>query len=461
MAQVDLGNVGASEISAYDWRSRRLFVVNNDGASRIEVLDLSAFPVVNRLPSINLGTLGAANSVAAHDGLLAVALEAPTKTDNGQVVFYDAERLTITRQVTVGPLPDMVTFSPDGRLAITANEGEPNDAYTIDPAGSVSIINVADFTVTTLDFAGFANQQTELVRNGFKVFGPTGFAQNIEPEYVAVSDDSNTAWVTLQENNGIARVDLTARRITGLFALGTKDFNQTANAIDPSDRDSRIALATWPVRGHYQPDAIAFFTTNNQPYLITANEGDAREYAGYTENRRLSALTLDPARFPNAATLRADASLGRLNVSTAVGNTDADPELEEIYVVGSRSFSIWDAANGNLVYDCGRQLEERAIAANLYDDARSDDKGVEPEAVTVARINNRPIAFVGMERADAVAVYDVSNPTAPTLLQMLPSGDAPEGALLVRATQSPNQKSLLIISSEGDGTVRFYQPDNL
>jgi hypothetical protein len=461
VAQIDLGNAGASEISAYDWRSKRLFVVNNDGASRIEVLDLSAFPVINRLPSINVSALGAANSVAAYDGLLAVALEATTKTDNGQVVFYNTEQLTVVRQVTVGPLPDMVTFSPDGRLAITANEGEPNDTYTIDPPGSVSIINVGDFTATTLDFAGFASQQADLVRNGFKVFGPTGFAQNIEPEYVAVSDDSNTAWVTLQENNGIARVDLAARRITGLFALGTKDFSQAANAIDPSDRDNRIALGTWPVRGHYQPDAIAFFLANNQPYLITANEGDAREYTGYTENRRLSTVTLDPARFPTAATLRMEANLGRLNISTAVGNTDADPELEEIYVVGSRSFSIWNPDNGNLVYDCGRLLEDQVITANWYDDARSDDKGVEPEGVTVGRINNRAVAFVGMERADAVAVYDVSNPTAPTLLRMLQTGDAPEGVLLVRATQSPNQKSLLVVSSEADGTVKFYQPDAL
>jgi WD40 repeat protein len=355
----------------------------------------------------------------------------------------------------------MVTFSPDGRLVVTANEGEPNDAYTIDPPGSVSIINVADFSVTTLDFASFAGQQADLARNGFKVFGPTGFAQNIEPEYVAISDDSNTAWVTLQENNGMARVDLVARRITNVFGLGTKDFNLPNNAIDPSDRDNRISLGTWPVRGHYQPDALAFFSVNNTPYLVSANEGDAREYTGYTENRRLSAVTLDPARFPNAATLRMDANLGRLNISTAFGNTDADPEFEEIFVVGSRSFSIWDGNNGSLVYDCGRELENQVIAANLYDDARSDDKGVEPEGAAIGRINNRQIAFIGLERSDAIAVYDVSNPTLPVFLRLLPAGDAPEGVLFVRATQSPNQKSLLIVSSETDGVVKFYQPDNL
>jgi DNA-binding beta-propeller fold protein YncE len=461
VAQIDLGNLGASEISAYDERSKRLFVVNNDGPSRIDVLDLSAFPTVTRLRSLDVSTLGAANSVSAYDGLLAVALEATTKTDNGRVVFYDTDQLTITRQATVGPLPDMVTFSPDGRLVVTANEGEPNDAYTIDPPGSVSIINVADFSVTTLDFASFAGQQADLARNGFKVFGPTGFAQNIEPEYVAISDDSNTAWVTLQENNGMARVDLVARRITNVFGLGTKDFNLPNNAIDPSDRDNRISLGTWPVRGHYQPDALAFFSVNNTPYLVSANEGDAREYTGYTENRRLSAVTLDPARFPNAATLRMDANLGRLNISTAFGNTDADPEFEEIFVVGSRSFSIWDGNNGSLVYDCGRELENQVIAANLYDDARSDDKGVEPEGAAIGRINNRQIAFIGLERSDAIAVYDVSNPTLPVFLRLLPAGDAPEGVLFVRATQSPNQKSLLIVSSETDGVVKFYQPDNL
>jgi hypothetical protein len=102
VAQIDLGNLGASEISAYDERSKRLFVVNNDGPSRIDVLDLSAFPTVTRLRSLDVSTLGAANSVSAYDGLLAVALEATTKTDNGRVVFYDTDQLTITRQATVG-----------------------------------------------------------------------------------------------------------------------------------------------------------------------------------------------------------------------------------------------------------------------------------------------------------------------------------------------------------------------
>lgn len=465
VGQIDLGNLGAAEISTYDWKSKRLFVVNNDGPAKIDVLDLSNFPAVTKLPSLDISALGAANSVSAYDGLLAAALESTTKTDNGRVLIYDTQTLAIKKQVTVGALPDMVTFSPDGKLIVTANEGEPNDAYTIDPVGSISIISVdQDFAVTTLDFTSFTAQRTDLARRGLKIFGPNAsFAQDIEPEYVAISDDSNVAWVTLQENNGIARVDLVAKRITAIFPLGTKDFNVANNAIDPSDRDTRIALGTWPVRGHYQPDAIAFFAINNTPYLVSANEGDAREYAGFVENRRLSTLMLNATNFPNAAMLRMDANLGRLNVSTVVGNTDGNPaDFEELCVVGARSFSIWDGSNGNLVYDSGKDLEERAIAAgNLYDDARSDDKGVEPEGAAIGRINNRSIAFIGMERADALAIYDVSNPTAPQFLKMLSTGDAPEGVLFVKASQSPNNKSLLVVSSETDGLIKFYQADNL
>jgi hypothetical protein len=469
VAQLDLGNLGASEISAFDPLTKRLFVVNNDGGSRIDVIDLRNVTAPVKLSSIDINALGGGgvNSVAVSNGLLAAAVEAPVITDNGSVIIFNTSNLSVIRRIPVGALPDMVTFSPDGNFILTANEGEPNDAYTTDPIGSVSIIAVnQNYAVTTLDFSQFAGNRAALEQQGLRVFGRNAsFVQDMEPEYIAVSDDSRTAWVTLQENNAVARIDLATRAFTGLFPLGTKDHNTgNNNMIDASDRDNMIGnFRNWPVRGYYMPDAIAFFSVAGTPYLITANEGDARAYTGYNEERRAGDANyrLDETRFPNAATLRQAANIGRLRTTAANGDIDGDGDYDIIYTFGTRSFSIWNANNMSLISDIGKDMEERTVAANLYDDNRSDDKGVEPEAVTTAVINGRIIAFIGLERADAVAIYDVSNPAAPQFIKLLVTGDAPEGVLYVKPQDSPNGRSLLIVTCEGDGIVKIYQPDAL
>lgn len=462
IANVDLGGVASAEIAAYDPLSKRLFVVNNESTAKVEVLDLAAYPTVTKLTPIDVSALGGvANSVAVSGGKLAIALEATNKQANGSVLVINTSTLAVIQQITVGALPDMVTFSPDGTYIVTANEGEPNASYTTDPAGSVSIINTTDgYSVRTLGFESFTGSLPQLAAGGFRVFGPNAsLAQDIEPEYVTIAPDSKKAWVTLQENNGIAEVDLVSGVITHIYPLGTKDYNLSQHAIDPSDRDTKISLAPWPVQSFYLPDAIAHFTAAGGGYLITANEGDAREYSAFDEQVRVGSLTLDPARFPNAASLKQNTALGRLRVTRTAGNTNG--VYQTLYGFGSRGFSIYSAATGERVYDSDKSLEERVIAANLYDDERSDDKGVEVEGVTVGIVNGKPIAFVGMERADAVAVYDVSDPKSPQFLQLFKTGDAPEGVLFVPAQQSPNGRSLLIVSSEEDGTVRLYQPDTI
>lgn len=297
------------------------------------------------------------------------------------------------------------------------------------------------------------------------MYGPNAtLAQDVEPEYVAISADSQRAWVTLQENNGIAEVDLVNGTIARIWPLGTKDISLAANAIDPSDRDSRVLLGTWPIRSFFLPDAIASFTTGGQTYLITADEGDTRDYgSAFNEEARIGTLTLDPTVFANRAVLQTPANLGRLIATRSAGDTDGDGDYDVLNVIGGRGFSIYNATTGQRVYLAGRAVEDRVIAAtpSPYDDNRSDDKGVEPEGVTVGVMNGRPVAFIGLERADAVAIYDVTDPTNPQFLQLLPTGDAPEGVLFVPASQSPTRRSLLIVSSEGDGTVKVYQPDRL
>ncbi len=463
VAQIDLGDEGASEISAYDPATKRLFTVNNASKALIEVLDLSAFPTVTKLQSIDESALGGvANSVAVSDGKLAIALEATNKQANGSVIVINTSTLAQIKQITVGALPDMVTFSPDGKYIVTANEGEPSADYSVDPEGSISIINVSDnYSVKTLTFGTFAGSMAQLAQEGFRIFGPNAsFAQDIEPEYVAISDDSKKAFVTLQENNGVAEVDIVAGVITKLHGLGTKDYSNVVNGIDPSDKDKKIQFGPWPVRSFYMPDGITYFSWNGKSYLITANEGDAREYSTFAEEARIGSksVVLDPTIFPDAANLKKDEILGRLKITNTLGDTDSDGDYDVLYGFGGRGFSVIDASNFQLVFEPGKALEEEVVKAGSYDDDRSDDKGVEPENVTIGMVNGRPIAFIALERANAVAIYDMSNPASPQFIKILKTGAGPEGVLFVAADKSPNGKSLFITSNEVDGTVRFYQP---
>ncbi|MCI0751677.1 MAG: choice-of-anchor I family protein, partial [Flammeovirgaceae bacterium] len=329
--------------------------------------------------------------------------------------------------------------------------------------GSVSIISVQNnFSVTTLDFTVFNGQQTTLQENGYRVFGPDAdLAKDTEPEYIAVSDDSQTAWVTLQENNAIAKINLSSKTITEIFPLGFKDYSINGNYIDASDEDGSVAFTnSWPVFGMYLPDAITCYKQGGVDYIITANEGDAREYTGFNELKRISSVTLDPTVFPDATTLKVNTNLGRLRITNTLGDTDDDGDYDELYSFGARSFSIWNGNTGELVYDSENRLEKFVVDnSSHYDDGRSDDKGVEPEGVTIARMGNKVIAFVGMERVQSVAVVDVTNPTAPEFLQLLETGDGPEGVLYIPASESPNGKSLLVVSSENDGVIKIFQPE--
>lgn len=460
-----IGGTGAAEISAYDESTKRLFTVNNSTTNKIDVIDLSDPTKPVLLTSIDLAPYnGAANSVSVYNGKLAVAMESKTnKQESGKVVVFETSNYALVKEITVGALPDMITYSPDGKYILTANEGEPNDDYSLDPEGSVSVIEVAsNYAVTNLNFASFSSQLSSLKTKGFRIASPTNnFTTDIEPEYVTVSADSKTAWVTLQENNGIAKIDLATKKVTNIFPLGFKDYNLAENAIDINDKDNATAFATWKLKGMFHPDAICSFEANKVSYVVTANEGDAREYSAFTDVRRIShsSVILDPTVFPNAATLKTEASMGRLNINTKMGDTDGDGDFDELIGFGARSFSIWNASTGDLVFDSKNELDKKTLEFGVYDDARSDDKSIEPEAVYTAKMGDKQILFVGLERTDAVVVYDITTPSAPKFLQIFKTGDAPEGVTFIPASKSPTKRSLLVVSSEGDGTVKIYQPE--
>ena len=498
----DVFDSGAAEILAHDKVNQRLFVVNA-GAATVDVLDIQdpSRPVL--LQTIDATAEGAsANSVAVHDGLVAVAIEAEVKQDPGKVVFYNAGDLGKVGAVTVGALPDMVTFTRDGMKVLVANEGEPSDDYSNDPVGSVSIIDlsagVAGATVATAGFEAFNGDEASLKASGVRIFGPGAtVAQDLEPEYIAVAADNGTAWITLQENNAVAELDIEAGVILDIKPLGFKDHSIIGNELDASNKDSGIRIQSWPLLGMYQPDAIASYEYNGKTYYITANEGDSRDYDGFSEEFRLKDLTLDGAAFPDAEELQKDENLGRINVTSTLGvsngcdpsdpdtDVEADCVYDAIYSYGARSFSIW-SADGQQVFDSGSEFE-RITASRIPDnfnsnndgndsmDSRSDDKGPEPEAITVGTINGQTFAFIGLERVGGIMVYDVSNPQNPDFIQYINNRDfsasdsdlesglggdlGPEGVAFIDADSSPTGVPLLAVANEVSGTTTIYRID--
>ncbi len=481
----------AAEIPAYDPVTKRLFVVNAQ-KGKVDVLDASNPTNPTLITSIDVTAFGLPNSVAIRDGLVAIAVENIDKQAKGQVLFYatnSQDFATPLKALEVGALPDMLTFSPDGKKVLVANEGEPNADYTIDPVGSVSIIDLSSginsATVQTADFSAFNSQFAQIKAAGVKFKGDVGttrtVAQDLEPEYIAISPDGTKAWVTLQEANAIAVIDIATATVESVKPLGFKDYSQANNNLDASDRDSAINIQNWPIFGMYQPDAIASYTANNQTYYITANEGDAREYGDYVEGVRIKDLTLDPTAFPDAADLQTDSQLGRLSVTIERGDTDGDGDYDQLYTFGGRSFSIWNS-QGQLVSDSGDDFEQitaerypeyfNASHTNNTFDNRSDDKGPEPEGVVTGKINGRTYAFVGLERIGGVMVYDVTDPSSPTFVQYINNRDftaatdtaaakdlGPEGLAFISAQDSPNGKPLLVLANEISGSTTFYEID--
>lgn len=497
--QTGLFEQSAAEIVAHDAATQRLFVVNA-ASGMIDVLDVRNPAAPAFLFNVALG--GTVNSVAAHKGLIAAAVENPVKTAPGRVVFLTAEGRTLT-DVEVGALPDMLTFTPDGTRVLVANEGEPDDTYTIDPEGSVSIIDlpaeISQLGPQHVRTARFTRFNDGTLDPAIRVFGPQGtVAQNLEPEYITVAKDGRTAWVALQEANAVAILDIAAGEFSAIQPLGFKDQMLPGNELDVSDRDG-VRIGNWPVLGMFQPDAIASYEYRGRSFIITANEGDSRDWAGYSEVSRLRALSGsvplcadsprlktfladNPFGITSLSQLRDNANLGRLNVTTATGRRADGSCYEDIYAFGARSFSIW-TADMKPVFDSGAAFERHIASVNPARfnanhtandaDARSDDKGPEPEALAVAKLFGRTYAFIGLERVGGVMIYDITNPYAPGFVQYFNYRDftaapgtaaaldlGPEGIHVIEAKNSPIPGvPLLVVANEVSGTTTLFRID--
>lgn len=679
---------GAMEILAHDPVNQRIFCINAD-VDGIDVFDISTPTNITKTSTIDVSQWGkGANSVAYYGGYIAAAVEADETGDRGSAVFFDVNG-NFVADVEVGYLPDMIIFTPDGNKVLVANEGEPNDEYTLDPAGSVSVIdisggvmNVAQSDVTEINFTQWDGQEATLRSQGVRIFGegpavaqdlffseygegssqnkyyeifngtgadvdlanyvvrdnyngnpwsgvfgfPSGtilsdgdvyviahedvdpvvaavadslvqnpFAggtsytatfngddvrglfkidattgdtnaidvigfydfvadtsfdpgsgfdvagvaggtanhtivrkstvmsgntdwnsvagtdslsseytvypsntwtyvgthsmasgtiassasQDLEPEYIAVAPNSQTAWVVCQENNAFIKIDLTNNSITSIAALGFKNWMDPNNTMDASNESSAVEFKNWPIYGMYQPDAMKAFEHNGSTYIVTANEGDSRDYDGFSEEDRVKDLTLDPTAFPNAADLQDEDSLGRMNITTTLGDIDGDGDYDELYCYGARSFSVWDE-NGQLIWDSGSEFGLQTFSAypnnfnSTNDDNdsfknRSDDKGSEPEAIEVAEIGGYRFAFIGLERMGGVMVYNISNPMSPSFVSYFNNRDfsvdadqsgagdlGPEDVVFIPASESPTSAPILAVASEVSGTLSLY-----
>ncbi len=524
---------GAAEIVQYQESTGWIYAINSSGdAATVDILNLneadpsaliadSEGTITNtNMPSvmqINLSehTSGDANSISISNTLniLAVAMAADDVNEKGFIAFYDISGSTPTfiKNVEVGYLPDMVAFSKDGAKVVVANEGEPSGDYTSDPEGSISIINVTSGVISdtsiSLGFESLNDKKSELMAQGVMFPNPTGrtinaqlinttVAMDLEPEYVAISADNQTAFVSIQENNALAIVDLTTDTLVDVKGLGFKDWSSLN--IDASDKDGGVNFRQYQnLFGMYQPDTIATFSWNNADFIVSANEGDGREYffdvasesecttkggldydeddgcLSYTDESRVEDLNLDPIAFSGVN--NDDFDIGRLKVSIEKGDIDGDGDYDQLYTYGARSFSIWDQ-NGNLVFDSADEVGKitSAIHGESFNndedenngDTRSDAKGAEPEALTLGKIGDRTYAFVGLERMAGIMIYDITNPfnaffvdyfiNRGTTEDAEITGDlAPEGMTFIPATDT--SEAMLIIGNEISGSVTVWQ----
>lgn len=530
IGRASLDAEGAAEIVQFDVSTGTIYATNSD-TNTVALIDVSALtdePLDSPITDLNLtvGTeitlpteidgvaLDGLTSIALSEDLLVVAVPADAKAENGYVLIYTGVSSiapTLLKAVEVGNLPDMVTFTPDGSKILVANEGEPSGDYTVDPEGTVAVIDVIDGipadSATMLDFTAYNSQKTELINMGMHFPNPSGrtingvtintsVAQDLEPEYITTSNDM--AYVTLQENNGLAVIDLNTLAMN-VVGLGFKDW---ANLSIDVQENGAVSFGKYEgLYGVYMPDTIAMYSWKGADFLLTANEGDAREYfisedmseeeceaAGgqdwddgeclaFTEEIKIKKLDAEPGSALEALQMNGDAD--DLRVTSALGDADGNGLYEAAYSYGARSFTIWDQ-NGLVVFDSGDDFER--ITASLYQaafnngddenegDSRSENKGPEPEALTVGQVGERTFAFIGLERMGGIFVYDITNPYDAFFVEYVNNRDvteglqvgdaigdlAPESLLFIGSDQSPTGAPVLIVGNEVSGTVAVY-----
>ena len=490
---------GTAEIVSFDPKTQRIFVMNA-GSSTVDALKITdpTKPILEFSIDINSEiNSGGINSIDVANNILAIAVQNKDPLLEGFVIFYDTDG-NLVNIVTTGFGPDALHFFHHGKKLVVANEGEPVESVSgnlvVDPPDSISIIdlslNPTKPTVHTLDFLSFDKNTLQLLSKGIKIQNGVLPSIDFEPEYSAVSPDNKQAFITLQEANAFAIVDLTVPKVTDIIPLGFKDHSLEQNAIDTSDRDNEIRIKNWPIFGMYQPDAIDSYQIDEMIFYVTANEGAPRDYQYFSEEVRVMNLILDEKAFSNIPTLQQKENLGRLKVTNTMGDIDGDGDFDKLYSFGTRSFSIWNST-GNLIYDSGDEFE-RITAERLPNyfnsdnndndsfDKRSDNRGPEPEGIEIGYVNSKILSFVGLEKVGGIMVYDITNPFDVKFLDYVNTRDfgvpvhrengstnpdvgdlGPEGIHFISSETSPIDSPLLVVGNDLSGSVTIYEVKHL
>lgn len=418
-------NLKTAEIAAYMPEAQRLFVVGEGDV--LEIVKIDDQGKLEKESEFNLE--GEATSVTVFDNFVAVSLLSKPAHAEGfvEILKFEGSALSKVATYKIGHHPDMITFTPDGKRLLVACEGEPSEDGKVDPKGSVAILELG---------SDFAKSGTNLAP---KISILEFDDASVEPEYISVSEDSKYAWVSLQENNALARVDIEAARIDTIFDLGYVDHSKPGFGLD-AVKDGRINIKNENMRGLRQPDGIKVFSVGQKNFVITANEGESLE---------------NPAAWKSYA---------RKNPCEGVKGCKVS--------YGSRSVSIFDGMSGELIWDSGDALEQAAakFTPEYFNwnskkgkkkiDTRSDDKGCEPENVTYGMVNGKRLVFVGLERAGAIAVFDATKFKSPKLIQYIMDSNhrGPEGILIIPSEKSPVKHSaLLVVGFEYSKTLVVYK----
>ena len=476
----------APEITAYMSEKKLLFVVGGDKLVEMVSFADEANPKVESRLQLD----GPATSITVFGDLVAISMTAEPEHGLGQVqLFRYAEGLVpVASAQRLCSLPDMLTFTPDGSKILVACEGSPSQDFNEDPEGGVAILSVEkgsslnDYKLTpkVLDFKGL--DSLSLRKKGVRSPGVQGFVRSLEPEYITVSKDSRWAWVSLQENNAMAKVDVAAGKIADVFPLGYVDHSKPGFGLD-AKKDEKVKIKNYPIRGLRQPDGLASFSVGGKTLVLTANEGaSVNDYKAWTDEGTVTDLLADERLDRTVFNEDVAPDLKKFTVSL-LERCDQGPDevlggkCPYVYGFGTRSVSLFDGESGRLLWDSGEELERAfgKLAPDYFNwnskkdkvkmDSRSPKKGCEPENVTVGEVNGKRYAFVGLERSSGVAVFDLTAVdagarTAPKLVDLYfdPKDRGPEGLLFIPADKSPVYgQALLVVGYEYSKTLTVYK----
>lgn len=417
-----------------------------------------------------------AESDISPDGTkLAAAVQHADYATAGIVAVFDCKddgSLENPQYFTVGVQPDMVTFANNDTI-LSADEGEPRNGFgtdTQDPKGSVSVISLTGKTSQQVYFNGFTAEELTAKNiligkvNG-EILSPEA---DLEPEYIAVSSDDKTAYVSLQEANAVAVLNIAEKKFTGIYSVGFEDYSQVP--VDINSKDTQYEAKIYAdIVGARMPDGIALYENAGKTYLVTANEGDSRVWAEKTPNE-YSNETKDATITGKKITF--------LDPEKCAGLPN-DKENEKV-LYGGRSFTIFEVnADGlNEVYDSKDDFERitaeyipdhfNCSNDNIDKDDRSGKKGPEPENVTIGTVNGKTYAFIAIERIGGIMVYDITDPAKAEFVNYINSrefasdiqGDvSPEGLCFVenqngKITYTSAKQSVATVSQSGKITAQ-------